>query len=293
MNIPYNFYFVKWIKTDEIALVTDEQGQKMVLQESPKVAILSKFSETVKEYTRVLRGIMPEIFSIDNFIYHNFVQGQESGNSTTAFGITETGFNKINTKTLVTALVELQNLSTAGFLTAQNLEVRKSNWYYELSNNFKDSILTEYDQYYFESIRGFLYKYGRVIDEGSRYLACGKLVPENISVNCLLKGEGKDFVVSEWDELHLNNAGFDLASLYIWSWRNPAWRESLISEFKPFWSDDEGKLAIYIKYCQVFLSCQMIDHVRKVREGGLDAEDDKNAEGLLQSSKSLLKSILG
>lgn len=292
MQIPDQFSLVRWLKDDSVALVINEEGKKLVLKVHPHSAVLAKFSETVNEYTRVLRTIMPYIQQTGEFHYRGFVEGEMAGDTDGQFGFNPKNLEKIDPKILAQGLYELQNLSSSSIFVNSGLERRKSSWF---QNNLKETekaISSEFDTSFPYNIDQFMRKYGRMIDANTKYLVNGDLHPQNIFVNCLLEGEGKIFIISDWDLLHFNNPAYDLADLYIWSWKSPQWREKVISEFKALWQEKGDELAECLIYCQVYFSCQMIKHVNLMKEKGLIGEVELNSTGLLKASKELLISKL-
>ncbi len=292
MVIPDQFSLIRWLKDEAVALVNDEEGKKLVLKSHPHSAVFAKFSETVNEYTRVLRTIMPFIHKTGEFHYRGFVEGEMSGDTDSQFGFNPKNLEKIDPKILAQGLYELQNLSGSGIFVNSGLEVRKSSWF---QNNLKETekaVGSEFEASFPYNVDQFMRKYGRMVDLNSKYLVNGDLHPQNIFVNCLLEGEGKIFMISDWDLLHFNNPAYDLADLYIWSWKNPAWRDKLITEFKALWQEKSDELADCLIFCQVYFSCQMIKHVYLMREKGLSGEAENNAQGLLENSKELLKQLV-
>lgn len=292
MLIPDQFSLTKWLKDESVALVINEEGKKLVLKSHPNSAVLARFSEAVNEYTRVLRTIMPSIEKTGEFHFRGFVEGEMAGDTDKQFGFNPKILNKIDPKLLACGLYELQNLSSSEIFANCNMEIRKSYWFL---NNLKETeiaVSAEFDSSYPYNIDQFMRKYGRMIDSNSKYLVNGDLHPQNIFVNCLLEGEGKVFIISDWDLLHFNNPAYDLSDLYIWSWKNPAWREKLISEFKALWQEKNDELADCLKFCQVYFACQMIKHVYLMRERDLGEEAEINAQGLLENSKELLKQLV-
>lgn len=292
MLIPDQFNFIKWLKDDTVALVNDDSGRKIVVKENERSSAIRKFSETVKEYTRILRLIIPEIYAEGAYIYHAYVEGETSGDTTDSFGISSIAMLKINPKTLAQALYELYNLSRADFISTSNFEVRKSDWYIKNLEEVKEAVTREYDQFFFESIGQYLRKCGRTIDASSKTLVNGDLHPQNIFINCLLGSEAKDFVISDWDLLQLNNPGYDLADLYVWSWRNRGWFNAVLSEASVLWKQNDLDIVVFVNFCSVYLSSQLIKHVYKMRETNLTEEAKSNADKLLASCKETLKRLI-
>ncbi len=292
MLIPDQFSLIRWLKDETVALVINEEGKKLVLKSHPRSAVLAKFSETANEYTRTLRTIMPFIKQTGKFHYRGFVEGEMAGDTDNQFGFNPKSLDKIDPQILARGLYELQNLSTSDIFEGQGLEVRKSNWYLNNLKETEKAISSEFGSSYLYNIDQFMRKYGRMIDSSSKYLVNGDLHPQNIFINCLLEGEGKIFIISDWDLLHFNNPGYDLSDLYIWSWKNQIWREKLISEFKALWQEKGEELADCLIFCQVYFACQMLKHVYLMREKGISGEVENNARGLLENSKRLLIEII-
>lgn len=292
MVIPDQFNFIKWLKTDSVALANDESGRKIVVKENNHAKALSEFSQAVKVYTRVLRTIMPEIYCVDNFIYHTYVEGEMAGDTTDSFGMTKNSFAKINPLVLAQVLYELQNLSNAEFLKTSGIETRNSLWYINNMEETKQAVEQEFDNQYFETIVTHLMKDGRNVNNNSQILVNGDLHPQNLFVNCLLGGEAKNFAISDWDLLQFNNPGYDLADLLTWGWCNPSWCEALLNEAKKLWSQNNVDLEVFVNFSRVYLSCQMIKHIHLMREQNLSEEALVNAMGLLESCKEILKRLV-
>lgn len=292
MNIPDQFSFVKWLKDESVALVSDDQGRKTVLKTSSHPELMKQFSDTISENTRTLRSVFPEIGTVNGLTYRSFIAGETSGDLETSFGFTEKALTKIKPEVLSTLILELRYISSAAYFKSGNLEIRNSAWYIKAVAEMKETIEKEYDSFYFESIVNFFRKHGRVVDEGASCLVNGDMMPWNIYINCLLIGEGKDFVIADWNGLHFNNPGFDLAGIYVFAWRNSAWRELFLSSFKAMWQDDQEKLSVFIKYCQVFHCVSALKLVHTATEKELNEEAKVNAASLLKNSKDLLKKII-
>ncbi len=292
MNIPDQFSFIKWLKDESVALVSDDQGRKTVLKTNPHPELMKQFSDTVIENTRSLRSVFPEIGTINGLTYRSFIAGEVSGDLETKFGFTHKALTKIKPEVLATAILELRYISSAAYFKSGGLEIRNSAWYIKAVEEMKETIVREYDSFYFESIVNFFRKHGRVVDEGATCLVNGDMTPWNFYINCLLVGEGKDFIVADWNSLHFNNPGFDLAGIYVFAWKNSVWRESFLSSFKAMWQDDQEKLAVFIKYCQAFHCVSAIKLVHHAMEKELNSEAKVNAESLLKNSRDLLKMII-
>lgn len=291
MVLPDQFNFIRWLKDESVALVNDEAGKKLVVKECLHAPILENFSQSVKVYTRVLRNIMPELKNTGDFLYHTYVEGQMSGDTTNAFGMTKDAFAQINPLVLAQVLSELQNLSQADFLKGNTLEIRNSGWYMKNVEEARDAVTQEFDSNFFDSITQYLRKDGRNVDFNSKTLVNGDLHPQNLFINCLLGGEAKNFVIADWDLLHFNNPGYDMADLLVWGWRNPAWCDALISESKKLWTKDID-LMVFVNYGLVYLSCQMIKHVKIMISSDISEDAKINANGLLVSCKETLKRLV-
>lgn len=307
MQIPSQFTFIQWLKQDLVALVFDKYGKKLVLKTNSHAKYLEEFSQLVVGQTRTLKEIMPQISSIDQeFIYHEYINGQLSGDTKTLFGFSREALSLINPKILARALYEMQVLSTAPVFVLPKplvpvagmskkrfvLEERQNDWYLANINETKDAIINQMGANFFANMDNFLRKNTRIIDANSRYLVNGDLHPENLMIKCLISGAAKDFLLSDWDLLHFNNPAYDLADLVVWSWRNNIWQESLVAEFLVLYSGNKEEFDICFKFCQVYLGAQMIKHVSLMLETNLSPEACENAKGLLESSKELLKEII-
>lgn len=306
MVIPDQFSFIKWLKQDIVALVDNKYGKKLVLKTSPNAKYLEEFSKLVESSTRHLKEVMPRIFSTEGFIYHEYISGQLSGDTTSLFGVNEDAFAPIDPKILAHCLFELQVLSAAPVflvpkplvpvagMTKNNfvLEERQSSWYLNNLSETKEALEKHLGQGFFEKAQIFLGNHGRSVDACSKVLVDGDLHPENMMIKCLIAGEAKDFMLSDWDLLHFNNPGYDLADLYVWGWRNQDWREKLINEFTGLYLGNKEELAVCLKFCQAYLASQMVKHATLMLNTNLSEDAKLNANGLLESSKSLLKEIV-
>lgn len=307
MIIPNNFTFVKWLKEDIVALVFDKYGKKIVLKTNSNAKYLEEFSKLVVTQTRTLKEIMPQITCVNNeFISHEYINGQPSGDTKVLFGFSQDTFSLINPKTLTRALYEMQALSTAAVFVLPKplvpvagmskkhfvLEERQSDWYLSNLGETKTAIDSQMGANFFSNIDNFLRKNTRIIDANSRYLVNGDLHPENLMIKCLIAGQAKDFLLSDWDLLHFNNPAYDLADLFVWSWRNKAWQENIVSEFLSIYPGNKEEFDICLKFCQVYLSAHMINHASLMLGTNLSLEATENAKGLLESSCELLKRLI-
>lgn len=291
MEIPDQFNFIKWLKEDTVALVNDDQGKKFVLKESLRTDVLVRISETIKQYTRTLRTFIPHLHGQGNYLYYVYIDGQKAGDTTQDYGFKEESLKKISPELIATCLYELQGVSQADFLTQKSLEKRNSYWYINNLLETKEDVVKEFDQFYFDSIDQYLRKYGRTIDSLSNIIVHGDLHPHNIYVNCLLGGVARDFAVTDWDLMHFNNPGFDLADLKIWSWRDPKWFDKVQIKSEEYWKQSEVDIKPYINFCSVYLACQMIRHVH-LTAGQCDNQSMENAKSLLEYSKGMLKKLV-
>ncbi len=304
MEIPAQFSFVKWLKEDVVALVFDKYGKKIVLKANSNAKYLEEFSKLVFTQTRTLKEIMPQISSINQeFTSHEYINGQLSGDTKTLFGFSQDAFSLINPKTLTRALYEMQALSTAAVFVLPKplvpvagmskkrfvLEERQSDWYLSNLEETRNAIDSQMGANYFANIDNFLRKNTRIIDANSRYLVNGDLHPENLMIKCLIAGQAKDFLLSDWDLLHFNNPAYDLADLTVWGWRNKIWQESLVAEFLALFAGNKEEFDICFKFCQVYLAAHMINHASLMLGTNLNLEATENAKGLLESSCELLK----
>lgn len=317
MQIPNQFTLIKWLKEPTVALVVDQFGRKKVLKENQNAKILEEFSQLVTSYTKLLREIMPKLTSESIFLdthvreqkytfimlIHDFIEGELAGDTTLSFGIKKENFSYLDPKIISRSLLELQNLSSAQtFLLPKSvvpsinqsknkfrLEERNSSFYLSNIGETKSALEKEIGKDFWFSLTNFLSRWAKTVDQNTNVLANGDLQPENLIVKGLISGQAKNFMLSDWDLLHFDNPGFDLADLYVWSWRNREWRQILLAEFKASYQGNQDELAVCLRFCQVYLSCQMIKHVYLMREKGLNDEAKENAEGLLESSKELLK----
>lgn len=306
MNIPNEFTFIKWLKEDTVALVENKFGKRFVVKSCPNRKILAEFSQLVLTYTKNLKTIMPKIEAGDGFLFHEYIQGQLSGDTTNTFGIIEEAFSLIAPKVVALAFYELQTLSTAslfllpkGTVPSLNapkkrflLEERKSDWYLNNLKEAQEALETEFNPDFFVAVQNFLGSKGRTINNNTIYLANGDLHPANLLIKCLLSTEAKNFMFSDWDILHFNNPAYDLADLFVWGWRNKEWRQKLVNEFTALYRGNKDELAVCLSYCQVYLASQMVKHSKNMLRTNLNEEVSVNAKGLLESSKELLTILI-
>lgn len=306
MNIPEEFTFLKWLKQDLVALVFDKYGKKLVVKANANAKYLAEFSRLVISQTHSLKSMMPQIFATDEFIFHEYISGQLSGDTKVLFGFSHEAFSLINPKTLARALYEMQALSTAPVFVLPKplvpvagmskkrfvLEERQSDWYLANLGETKEAIDNQMGANFYTNMENFLRKNTRIIDASSHYLVNGDLHPENLMIKCLIAGQAKDFLLSDWDLLHFNNPAYDLADLFVWGWRNKIWQESLVNEFTSFYCVSKEEFEFCLSFCQVYLGAQMIKHASLMLGTNLSLEASENAKGLLESSKELLKNII-
>ena len=292
MNIPYKFRFLNWLKENEVALVVDSEGKKLVLKECRFAKTLSAVSLNAKTYTKTLKKILPEFNEVEGFLTRSYVQGAVSGDTDKAFGFTSEALTKIRPEVLAESLYELNFFVNADFIKNGNLETRDASWYLNNLEQVKEAVNYHVQGGFYESLLSYIQNNFRQVNKNTNYLINGDLHPQNFFYNCLYAGEARDFMISDWDLLHINNPGFDLAVLSVWSWRDLNWFNTFSTKFMAYYQDKNADLALCLSFCQAYLAAQMIRHTTIIDENNLTEEEKANRDGLKKFSVALLKKVV-
>lgn len=292
MNIPYRYRFASWLKDNSVALVTSNEGKKLVIKEYQWAGTLSELSVKAKTYSKTLRQIMPEFSEVEKYLVRSYIQGAMAGDTAKTFGFTNEALEKIDPQVIAASLYELNFFAQADFIVQAKLEVRGAAWYLRNIEETKAAVSAQLGKDFYLQMVSYLQNNFRKVDSCTNFLINGDLHPQNFFYNCLYSGEAKDFMITDWDLLHINNPGFDLSVICSWTWRNREWTNKFITAFTSYYQDKRDELALCLSFCQVYLSAQMLKHVSLIDEINLNGEEKTAREGLRGSSLETLKKII-
>ena len=253
-----NFKLIKDLKPGSVFLVEDKKGNRFVLKKTPNAKILVEISNLVHETETDLAQVMPEFYSQDDWFWEKYFEGELSGDTVENYGIKSDSFQYIDAEKLGKAIGELQSLEVG----SGKLEVRSADFYLKNIEEFRPALTHEFDEKFAKKVEQFLLSKKDLVDKYSCFLSNGDLHPQNIMC--------KPLMIIDWDLLHFNNPGWDLADLYCWGWRDEEWGEKLIMEYRNFRRphpgpllQGEGNLFDQIfAFDVVYLSSQLIKHVK-------------------------------
>ena len=189
-------------------------------------------------------------------------------------------------------LYELNFFTSADFIKQAKLETRNAAWYLKNIEETKETIKFHFGKDAFSALVSYLHNDLGHINKNTNVLANGDLHPQNFFYNCLYSGEARDFMITDWDLLQINNPGFDLSLLYIWSWRDKSWYERLFSSFVAFFPDKRQDIAVCCSFCQAYLAAQILRHASVIDESKLNEEEKGNRDGLKDYCLEVLKKIV-
>ncbi len=271
--MPKSFKTIRDLKPGSVFLVEDSTGKKLVIKKSPLASLIVRFSQLVHQRNETLAEIMPEFTLRDGFLCQEFLTWKTAGDTVKTHGIESNAFKYIDADKLGKGIIELQKLETGNW----KLEIRQADFYLKNIDEFKPALIAEFGTDFAQRVEQFLESKKEIIDQKSRFLANGDLHPQNIMYE-----EGR-FKVVDWDLLHFDNPGWDLADLYCWGWRNNDWSNKVIKEFKKTLSIPEEDFNEILAFDIVYLSSQLIKHAKIVNlpKEFLEAQKERLREYLV------------
>lgn len=251
---------LKSYKSGSAYLVSDTAGGKSVLKKNaPEIGV--KFSKFLDTKNHPLRRYIPRHmpYGWDGFSYlREHFEGEVCGDSTYQFGFTNRAFKTLKPKEIVEVIRMLQNINQKEAFGGK-LETRDSNWYLRCLVETKEALNELVGRGMYKKVQSQMSNMKSLIDKETKYLANGDLHPKNILlVDARPTPYAPDFVILDWDILHLNNPAYDLSFLYLWGWRNKLWQKRIVAAYKKENPDFE----MCFKFCVAYLSSQLIKHAR-------------------------------
>ena len=116
-----------------------------------------------------------------------------------------------------------QGVSQTGFFSS--LSPHGYEWY-ENDRNFYREHLRSRTTNHSNLTGGILKEKGDVLDRGANYLVHGDLYLKNMFWN------GRKLSITDWELLHRGNFAFDIGFIWLFSFRNIAWRRKFLSDFR-------------------------------------------------------------
>lgn len=292
MQIPYKYRILNWIKENQIALVTDSEGKRLVVKESDNAKVIQQISDQSISYAKNLKRIIPTFYSSENLLLRPYIQGEIAGDTDKIFGFTTEALEKVNPEILATSLYELNFFAGADFVRTVKLETRDGRWYAKNIAETEEVIKKHFNPVYYDSLYSFFVNNIRLLDTCSNHLVNGDLHPGNIFYNCLMAGESRDFVLSDWDLIHFNNACYDVALLSVWAWRSQAWQEALLKKFFSFYPDKKEEMSASLNICLVYLAAQLLKHIDGFSDSSLTEEQRDSRDKLKDTCLNILNKIV-
>ncbi|MBI5465183.1 phosphotransferase [Candidatus Gottesmanbacteria bacterium] len=259
-NLP--FRIIRDLKPGSVFLVEDSRGERFVIKKSPAASRVVKFSRLVHQKGGELGEVMPVFWAKGKFLWQKFLPWSLAGDTVESYGIKSETFAFVDPEKLGRAIAELQSFP----FSDPTMDTRMADFYLKNTSEFREALTQEFNPDFADKVEQFLRSQSSLVDKYSHFLANGDLHPQNIMYPPSPRlRRASQFMLVDWDLLHLNNPGWDLTDLYVWGWRDSSWQDRLLDTYKKVMPTPKSIFEKIFAFDVVYLTSQLIKHAKLIK----------------------------